>query len=456
VSVASARPVLAAALAVAALALTVAAAPEADPVGPLPVNVLLVVTDDQAASTWGMEPAAMPWLEEQLADPASGWVAYPNAVVSTPMCCPSRATILTGLTAGHTGVVDNHTGWRLDESATIATRLHDAGYRTGLVGKYLNEYPWDRGPYVPPGWDRWFAKANEALASTYYDYPVVDQGHWRRFARGPGDYVTDVLGREALAFVRTAPTDRPWFLAFTPPAPHEPWRAAPRHEGAFDDVAAPVVVDQSVGLGPAWLRELPPFDDATVSRLGRARLDAAATLLAVDEQLQALAETIQARGGWDRTVVLFLSDNGVHFGERGWFGKRVPYEPSITVPFAVRWPPGLRGPPARALVSNLDIAPTIADAAGIASVPLDGISLLEGVPADRAVPVQWAGDAAVPAWRGVRTRDAVLIAWSTGERELYDLAADPAERRNIVDRPAAASLRGRLVDLIRRLRRPSG
>jgi arylsulfatase A-like enzyme len=419
-------------LAIVALALASTLAPAAPASPPLPPNVLLVITDDQTADMI----TAMPWLSSRLTDASSGWVAYPNAVVATPMCCPSRASILTGLVAERTGVVDNGTGARLDDSDTLATRLRDAGYRTGLIGKYLNGYPWDDGPYVPPGWDRWFAKANEALETTYYGYPVVDQGAWRRFGTGPGDYVTDVLGREALDFVRTAPTDRPWFLVFSPPAPHAPWTAAPRDESTVVPPGDPI--DTSVPPdAPAWMRTLPAPDP---EEMAEARRDAEVTLLAVDGYLHDLSDAVTARGEWDRTVVIVLSDNGYHFGERGWVGKAVPYEPSIAVPFVARWPPGLQGPPPTALVSNIDIAPTVDAIAGLPPAPADGRSLLDPVPPDRTIPLWWVGDADVPAWRGVRGPTAVWIRWSTGEEELFDLGADPRQLHNLIDEPAAAGM----------------
>ena len=306
----------------------------------------------------------------------------------------------------------------------------------------------DRGPYVPVGWDRWFAKTNEALATTYYRYPVIDQGVTRLFGRGPGDYVTDVLGREALAFVRTAPNDRPWFLLFSPPAPHEPWTPAPRHEGALGVPELFVGQAPPPAERPAWMNGLPALGTADQVRLAGSRRRADETMLAVDEYLHALVQAAVARGEWDRTVVMFLSDNGVHFGERGWFGKRVPYEPSIRIPFAIRWPPDVTGASSDALVANLDVAPTIAALAGVTPGPADGRSLLDPVPADRSIPLWWVGDDEVPAWRGVRTARAVLIEWSTGERELYDVANDPAELRNLFRDPAWRPARERLRALL--------
>jgi N-acetylglucosamine-6-sulfatase len=139
-------------------------------------NIVVVLTDDQTFDSLPHRPAVMPYLQRQIEDPASGWTWFPNAFVNTPLCCPSRATILTGRYSHNTGVEANDEGDDLDESSTIATWLHDAGYRTAVVGKYLNGYPFGRGPYVPPGWDHFVGKENTSDATVYRSYRVVDDG----------------------------------------------------------------------------------------------------------------------------------------------------------------------------------------------------------------------------------------------------------------------------------------
>lgn len=143
-------------VALAASGLAGASAATVDP-ATLPANVLIVITDDQPWDT--LDPRAMPWLADRLRDADDRWVRFPNAFVEVPMCCPSRASILTGRYARHTGVLDNGDGASFDESATLATWLDEAGYQTALIGKYLNGYaPSDADrSYVPPGWDYWAA-----------------------------------------------------------------------------------------------------------------------------------------------------------------------------------------------------------------------------------------------------------------------------------------------------------
>jgi N-acetylglucosamine-6-sulfatase len=436
------RP-LAAAVAVSSL-VTVAWAGRTPAPRPVrPPNVLLVVTDDQTIDSLPSDPASMPWLQTQLADPSAGWLWFPQAVVSTPMCCPSRASILTGLDAAHTGVGGNLDGDTFDESQTLAVWLHDAGYRTGLVGKYLNGYPFGRGPYVPPGWDRWFAKTNQAERTVYEGFTVVDQTSFRRVGTTPADYATDVLGREAVDFVRGAPAAQPWFLMFTPSAPHAPWIPAPRDVGRFADVRLPAPSDavlNDVAGKPSWVRELAPIDAPRLAALQADRLAERETLLDVDRWLQELVEVVASRGELDRTVIVFLSDNGYAFGEHRWQGKAAPYEPSIRVPLAIRspWTPGRT---VGDLVANLDVAPTIADLAGVrlpwASDGLSLAPLVRGSPAapglgpGRTVPLRWEGDAQVPAWDGVRTAGALCVRYEDGSTEAYDLVRDPDELRNL-------------------------
>lgn len=402
-------------------------------------NLLLVVTDDQTWDSLDGSPEAMPWLARQLADPARGWIRFTDATVSTPVCCPSRVTILTGSPAWETGVARNSDGRLLDPRETVIADLQRAGYTTGLVGKYLNGYPWDLGPHVPDGWDRWVAKLNVAEATTYFSYPVIEQTSAVRVERTPEGYSTDWLGERAASFIRAAPSDRPWLLAFTPSAPHPPFTPAPRHAGALEGAppAAPALDElNDVADAPAWVRALPPIDAARAASLARQRLAARETLLAVDEALARLWDEVVARDQADRTVVLLTSDNGYSFGEHRWVGKRCPYRGCVQVPFVARTPWGPGGVTTEP-VSTLDLAPTIAELAGIAAARAPGRSLvpiLRGAPSipPAAPRVSWyVGDAVVPAWWSVRDDRYALILTEGGGVELYDVRTDPAESHDL-------------------------
>jgi N-acetylglucosamine-6-sulfatase len=420
-------------------------------------NVIVVLTDDQSLDTLPHDPPVMPWLQSQIQDPSGHWQWFPDAVFDTPLCCPSRATILTGQYSHHTGVVNNDTGHLLNESNTLAVWLHDSGYTTGLIGKYLNLYPFGRGNYVPAGWDRWFAKLNESASTTYFGYDVVDQGVLRSYGHDPTDYVTRVLTQQAVDFVRTAPTSEPFFLYFTPPAPHFPWTPAPGDAGAYQGgtlVPPPADTASVIGM-PDWVRALPPptaHDIAVQQTERRRQYD---TLLGVDRSVHDIVDAVAARGDLSNTYIFFLTDNGYSFGEHRIVGKRCPYEECIRTPFAV-YVPGGESRTDPHLVSNVDLAPTIAALAGVTpKLPEDGSSFARSL-VDPAAPVghqakliEWAGDPQVPPWWGVRTPDFAYI--ETGSQvELYDLTGrlgspDPHELHNVAALRVYAEIRARLA-----------
>ena len=420
-------------------------------------NVIVIVTDDQTADSIPRDEPVMPSLQARVLDPADDWVVFSNAFVNTPVCCPSRATMLTGRYAHHTGVLDNEDGARLDEASTLAAWLHAAGYHTGLVGKYLNGYPFGRGPYVPEGWDRWWGKLQGTAESVYHDFTIIDQGRPVAYGDDEADYSTDVLASKALEFLRDAPTDRPFFLWFAPTAPHPEWVSAPRHEGTYDDLqisATPSLGESDVSDKPAWVQALPAFDAADRVEMADARRDAYETLLAVDEAVRAILDAVRERGELQETVVVYTSDNGFSFGEHRWVRKGCPYEECIHVPLLVRVP-GVRHRTEPALVSAVDLAPTIAELAG-ADHPedLDGVSLVPLLHEGRRdglagqVFAGSVGDETIPAWRELRTRRWAYVELDTDERELYDLRHDPGQLENVVDAPAFANVVERLSDAL--------
>ena len=466
----SAAIVLAVVLAGGSLVLA-AAAPSAAPRprGDRP-NIVVILTDDQSFDTLPSEPPAMPWLQSQIQDPSGHWLWFPDAIISTPMCCPSRATILSGRYSHHTHVRNNDEGERFDDTDTLPTWLHDGGYFTGISGKYLNKYPFGRGPYVAPGWDRWVVKRNTARTTTYYDYGFVDQGVPLQVRDAPASYATDLFADRAIDFIRSAPADQPYFLYFAPSAPHPPWTPPRRHVGAFAGDAIPEprsVNEHDVSDKPAWVQDLEPLDARERALLVRDQRRERETLLGVDDQVHRIVDAIAARGDLDRTVIFFLTDNGYSFGEHRIRGKRCAYEECIRTPLAVRVP-GLRSATIDGMVSNVDLAPTIADLAGVTpGLPEDGRSFASALRGQAWRPpagalIEWAGDASVPPWQGVRTTDLVYVEDADGTAELYDLTgvagpADPLELRNRAGDPRYRVQVHRLRALLHRLRSgPSG
>jgi N-acetylglucosamine-6-sulfatase len=410
-------------------------------------NVLLVLTDDQTLDTIGSDPPTMPWLQSQLGDPAGHWLWFPRAAASTPLCCPSRSTILTGRYDTQTGVRTNEQGPNLDDTNTLPVWLDDAGYTTGLVGKYLNFYPWGRAPFVPPGWDRWFAKENADESTAYYDYDVVDQGIVRHYGDAPSDYATDVLGAQAVRFVQQAPSDAPWFLYFSPNAPHLPWIPSPADTGAFDDVDPPfpdLEVMNDVRGKPAYVKSLVPKTEADRDGYIQDDRNERAMLLSVDAWFRGIVDAVVARGELDNTVIIFMGDNGYTFGLHRLDGKRYPYTPSVRVPFAIRtpWAPAATvGEP----VSNVDVAGTIAALAGATpGVEQMGIDLGPAIRGDPLPPrdgvfLDWGGDVNAPPWQGVMTRDGTYVRNADGFEELYR-ARDRWQLHNVVGAADARAL----------------
>ena len=421
-----------------------------------PPNIVLVLTDDQRWDTLG----AMPTVQRELV--AKG-VTFTNAFATNPLCCPSRATLLTGRYSHGTGVYLN-TGrfggfGAFDPSSTVATWLDGRGYTTALVGKYLNGYV---GSEAPPGWDRWIAFSG---APDYFNYTLALNGLLTRRGSLPADYSTDVLADEAASFIRS--TDGPIFLHFSPFAPH--FRRvsafevtpAPRHEGAFASLRPwrPASYNErDVRDKPAWLRLQPSLTPERMAKGDAFRTQALESLLAVDEAVGEIVDALAETGRLANTVLIFASDNGNAWGEHRWFSKIVPYEESIRVPLVVRYD-ALGAAPRRDdhLVVNVDLAPTIAQLVGTRAPGAEGRSL---VPLLTSPSSPWRRDfllehladgprAALRAYCGIRSPGETYVQYANGEEELYNLRADPHQLLNVARAPAQ---RRRLVQLRARLR----
>lgn len=424
-------------------------------------NVVLIVTDDQSYDSIPHHPAVMPFLQARISDPKDHWISFPNAFLNTPLCCPSRATILSGRYSHETHVQDNTEGHLFDDSSTIATWLQGAGYTTALVGKYLNGYPFGQGPFVPPGWTRWDAKQQGGGGTVYYNYRLIQQGFPVAFGGGPADYSTDVFTSLAVSFLRTAPAERPFFLYFAPTAPHPPWTPPPRYDNL--DATMPIPLPPSLNEAdvsdkPAWVRALPSLTPDQLAGLAQARRLEYESDRGVDDSMRQILDVLRRRGELDDTVIVYMTDNGFSFGEHRWVTKDCPYDECIRTPFFVRFPGAFRRTDEH-LISNVDVAPTIADLAGIAPEgPVDGRSIVpllrgESPPSWRSgVLGEWVGDDRIPPWWAIRTRDALYVEYETGERELYDLRTDPYELVNRAGDPGLAGLQTRLASELDALR----
>ena len=408
-------------------------------------NILVIMTDDQRLD----DQRVLSRTQALLADRGT---TFENSFVAYALCCPSRATFLTGQFPHNHGVLANSgpTGGysRLDSSNTVAVWLQKAGYYTAHVGKYLNGYG-AASPKPPAGWSRWFGLIDPSTYR-YFGYSVSVDGVPVTYGEEAADYQTDVLAAEAERIIRSrAGSDRPFFLSVAPLAPHLeqvggrslPPRPAPRHEGAFADEplpATPSFDEPDVSDKPAHIRRLPALPPPKQDRALAYHRGRLAALLAVDEMVERLVEALEETGQLDRTVVVFTSDNGFFLGEhRIPDGKYFAYEEAIRVPLIIRgggFPSGVSVDP---LVSNVDLAPTLVALAGARPRRvMDGRSLLS-LALDpqqgrgRTLLVEgFIGSRVRPSFKTARGTRWVYTEHATGDLELYDLQTDPHQLRS--------------------------
>ena len=427
------------------------------PAPTVPPNIVLVLTDDLDTGLLQYMPKLRELVQAQ-------GLSFSNYYVSSALCCPSRASLFRGQLPHNTTVLTNEDGFAKFhqlglESSTVATWLQSAGYRTALMGKYLNGYLEARGAglfeYVPPGWSEWDV-AGDGFREI--DYTLNHNGVLTKYGHSPQDVLSDVLRARADTFI-TQSTDahQPFFLELSTFAPHFPYTVLDRYANTFPDVKAPRPPSFNVqGQGePKWLAAQPPLTAADVTELDATYRRRVQSVQGIDEMIGHLFDTLGSTGALDNTYFVFTSDNGYHLGQhRLKAGKQTAFDSDIRVPLIVRGPGVARGS-VDAMTMNVDLAPTFAALAG-ARVPdfVDGqslVPLLNGStpPGWRdAVLVEHEGPAALPgdpdyqaddnptSYVALRTAAQLFVQYRSGERELYDYSADPNE---LVNRVASAS-----------------
>ncbi|MGZ8649426.1 MAG: sulfatase family protein, partial [Solirubrobacteraceae bacterium] len=290
-------------------------------------------------------------------------ITFDQFVVADSLCCSSRATILTGQFPHNTRVLTNSPpeggyGAFRDHGAqkrSIGISLQKLGYRTALMGKYLNHYvPARHG--VEPGWDEWLV-TNQGYSG--FRYTMSDNGNLVRFGRRPEAYLTDVLARRSLRFIH--PGKRPFFIKISSFAPHRPARAAPRHRWMFRDLPLPILpsYDAQNLNPPTWLGQRPPLTVEFYERLLRHNRRRARSVQALDELIGAVRKKLKRETLADNTYIVVGSDNGYHLGQhRLTFGKRTAFDHDVRVPLVVAGPDVPKRAVSSHLAGTVDLAPT--------------------------------------------------------------------------------------------------
>jgi N-acetylglucosamine-6-sulfatase len=421
-------------------------------------NIVVILTDDLSMNL-------LPYMPNVAAMQKEG-TTFSNYFVTDSLCCPSRSSIFTGEFPHNTGVYENNGrdgGYRAfnangNQEHTFAVALQRAGYRTALLGKYLNGYR-PKFQDLPPGWTEW-----DVAGDGYreFHYRLNQNGKSVRYGMSEDDYLTDVVSRLGRDFIRKSGKE-PFFIEIATFAPHTPFIPAPRDADKLPGLKAPRT--QAYGArpdeaAPAWLKGIPPLEGPDHEEIDKFFRKRAQSVLAVDQMIGDIRAMLVAAGEDDNTYVVFSSDNGLHLGEYSLrAGKMTPFDTDTHVPLVVVGPGVRRGVVVNEMVENIDLSPTFTEIGGAsAGTTPDGhslVSLLRGTATDwrRMVLVehrskgkalvddpdepddpdaQDSNSGGLPTYNALRTKEALYVEYETREKTYYDLPEDPEELRNVI------------------------
>ena len=427
-------------------------------------NVVLINTDD-------MNVSDMFVMRHTLALLGARGTTFRNSYVSYPLCCPSRATQLTGQYAHNHGVLTDQRFTDLDSANTLAVWLKRAKYRTAMVGKYLNGYGAVDPRQVPPGWKQWFGLTG-GTEQKRYGFKLNENGKVHNYPRKPANYIDYVLGAKVNGLVKAwAPSPKPFFLYYNPNNPHGEkgtpvWSTrdpepAPRYLGRFGDIPAPQSPnfdEANVSDKPKQIRDIPRLsdqDEADIDRRYRGRLE---SLLSVDDEVKSIVNLVRKYGDKRKTFFIFTSDNGLELGAHRIEFKDYLYEEGERVPLVIRGPGVPQNTTRDQLVANIDLAPTIAALTNTRpGRVMDGIDLLPltrdpNVANNRSILFE-SVDLNI---YGVRRGPWSYNLYSNGDEELYNLDDDPYQLTSVDSDPGLASMKASLKADLERLRTCSG
>lgn len=408
-----------------------------------PPIIVMILADDLGDNyLW-----SMPILLERLAPDC---VRFTRAYSTVPLCCPVRSSFLAGgAYPAETGVLSNdypNGGVGMFHDAdTLATRLQGAGFRTAIVGKYLNGYDDRVAPYVPPGWDLFLSPSH---LGDSYDSTLVrgsstpDAASEGTYESTGGEHLTPWLFSQALAFLDAYPDD-PRFVLLTPQSPHNYGYPATEDKGTWAGFEArpPAFAEADVSDKPSWIQDIATPSDETVSQWDSENELMLENVQSLDRAVGDLLDGLDSRGLLERTVLVFTGDNGVLHGEHRLSAKGVAYEEAVRVPVLIRSPGVTPREDSRLIAMNLDLPATISDLAGLPPSGW-GTSLRSTVEdpntpdlRDHVYLETYVGNH--PIWAGIVTDRWKYVEWGDGDSELYDLDADPNELTSLHAAPPA-------------------
>lgn len=383
-------------------------------------NVLIILTDDQ-------DSESVPAMRKLMAYPEGAWVHFTNAFTPTSLCAPSRATLLTGQYPHHHTVTTNKNTAQLNENTMLPVWLNDAGYNTVMIGKYHLRIG---TKYMPPGWDI------------------------RLAPKGKND--VDAYNTAAVNYIQNAPASTPWLMMVSYKAPHAIANPPERYRDTPMTLPPvhPNVNELDVSDKPGWLRRYPLLSDSDLAKWRHEQLNSWRETLAIDDGVADMVAALKATGQLNRTLIIYVGDNGMSWGSHRKIGKWCPYEECSRVPLLIRYPGAVGNRTVDNLVSMVDLANTIAAYVGVTpNRAQDGQNLLpllngnsagwrNSVLLERHINDRYVG-IRVPGWK--------YIEYRSGFRELYNLTTDPYEMQNVAGRPENAAQQTQLASQLHTL-----